>query len=280
MRSATTRADARLAGRLRRAVEMNEFIVHYQPIVQLANAGVVGVEALVRWRRSDGTLVPPADFIPIAEDMGLIVPIGRIVMCEAMRQTSVWQLSSPKMRHLQLHVNLSARHLRQPDVVADFVDALETTGYDPAKLTVELTETALMHDAPMASEQLEELHALGVRIALDDFGTGYSALSYVLNFPINVLKIDRSLVSDIVRGDDDARLARAIIVLALALELETVAEGIEEPAQVAELVRMRCEMGQGYHFARPLSARAMTAYLRSAHSGTSAVANATAALAG
>src|SRR6202521_3240117 len=274
MRAATTRADARLAGRLRRAVQMNEFIVHYQPIVQLNDAGVVGAEALVRWRRSDGTLVPPADFIPIAEDLGLIVPIARIVMCEAMRQTSVWQRSSPKMHHLQLHVNLSARQLRQPDVVADIVDAVETTGYDPAKLTVELTETALMHDAPTASEQLEELHARGVRIALDDFGTGYSALSYVLNFPIDVLKIDRSLVSDIVRGDDDARLARAIIVLARALELETVAEGIEEPAQVAELVRMRCEMGQGYHFARPLSARAMTAYLRSAHSGTSAVANA------
>src|SRR3979490_852806 len=119
MSATTTRADARVAAKHRRAVQMNEFIVHYQPIVQLTNAGVVGVEALVRWRRSDGTLVPPADFIPIAEDMGLIVPIGRIVMCEAMRQTSVWQRSSPKMQYLHLHVNLSARHLRQPDVVAD-----------------------------------------------------------------------------------------------------------------------------------------------------------------
>ena len=133
MSATTTRAGARLAEKLRRAVQMNEFIVHYQPIVDLKNGGVVGVEALVRWRRSDGTLVPPAEFIPIAEDLGLIVPIARIALFEAMRQTLVWQRSSPKMRCLHLHVNLSARHLRQPDMVADIADALETTDYDPGK---------------------------------------------------------------------------------------------------------------------------------------------------
>ena len=147
MSAPTTRAGAHLADKLRRAVQMNEFIVQYQPIVDLKNGGVVGVEALVRWRRSDGSLVPPAEFIPIAEDLGLIVPIARIALFEAMRQTLVWQRSSPKMRCLQLHVSLSARHLRQPDMVADIADALETTGYDPAQLTVELRETALMHDA-------------------------------------------------------------------------------------------------------------------------------------
>src|ERR1700680_278498 len=227
MSSATTRADARLAGKLRRAVRMNEFIVHYQPVVDLTTAGVVGVEALVRWRRNGGTLVPAAEFIPVAEDMGLIVPIARIVLFEAMRQTLVWQRSSPKIHDLRLHVNISGRHLRQPDVVADVMDALETTRYDPAKLTVELTETALMRGAPMASEQLEKLHALGVRIALDDFGTGYASLSHVLNFPIDVLKIDGSLVNDIGRNAGDTRLARALIQLGHALDLETVAEGIE-----------------------------------------------------
>src|ERR1700736_762783 len=232
MSSAKPRADARLAGKLWRAVQMNEFIVHYQPIVDLASAGVVGVEALVRWRRSDGTLVPAAEFIPVAEDIGLIVPIARVVLFEAMRQTLVWQRSSPKIHNLRLHVNISGRHLRQPDGVADVMDALETTGYDAAQLTVELTETALMSSAPTVSEQLEKLHALGIRIALDDFGTGYASLAHVLNFPIDVLKIDGSLVNDIGRNAGDARLARALIELGHALDLATVAEGIETPSQV------------------------------------------------
>ena len=177
MSATTTRAGARLAEKLRRAVQMNEFIVQYQPIVDLKNGGVVGVQALVRWRRSDGTLVPPPEFIPIAEDLGLIVPIARIALFEAMRQTLVWQRSSPKMRCLQLHVSLSARHLRQPDMVADIADALETTDYDPAKLTVELTETALMHDARPLSARAMTAYLRSARSGTSAVGVATAALA-------------------------------------------------------------------------------------------------------
>src|ERR1700686_49372 len=177
MSATTTRAGARLAEKLRRAVQMNEFIVQYQPIVDLKNGGVVGVQALVRWRRSDGTLVPPPEFIPIAEDLGLIFPLARVALFEAILQTLVWQRSSPKMRCLQLHVSLSARHLRQPDMVADIADALETTDYDPAKLTVELTETALIHDARPLSARAMTAYLRSARSGTSAVGVATAALA-------------------------------------------------------------------------------------------------------
>jgi diguanylate cyclase (GGDEF)-like protein len=252
---------AHLEGRLRRAVQLEEFEVHYQPIVWLATGEAIGVEALVRWRRDDGVWVPPAEFIPVAEDMGLIMPIGRMVMHTSMRDVREWQQTHPNAAALHLSINLSARQLYQPDVVAQVVEALDATGFDAAHLTLEITETALMHDTTTTSSRLCELRALGARIALDDFGTGYSSLSHLRNFPIDVLKVDKSFVDDIGSSSEKANLARGIIELGRTMNLDIVAEGIEDPLQVAELVRLHCAMGQGYHFARPLPAAELSRYL-------------------
>ena len=252
---------AHLEGKLRRAVQLGEFEVHYQPIVWLASGEAIGVEALVRWCRDDGVWVPPAEFIPVAEDMGLIMQIGRIVMHTSMRDVREWQHTHPNAAALHLSINLSARELQQPDVVAQVVEALDATGFDAAHLTLEITETALMHDTTTTSARLSELRALGARIALDDFGTGYSSLSHLRNFPIDVLKVDKSFIDDIASGSEKANLARGIIELGRTMNLDIVAEGIEHPQQVAELVRLHCRMGQGYHFARPLPADELSRYL-------------------
>jgi diguanylate cyclase (GGDEF)-like protein len=265
---ASTRAN--LEGSLRRAVDRAQFEVHYQPIVWLASGEAIGVEALVRWRQEDGTLVSPAQFIPIAEEMGLIVPIGKTVMHTSMRQVREWQQHQAGAQGLTLSINLSARQLYQPDVVADVLEALEANDFDPAHLTLELTETALMHDATTMSARVRDLRALGIRIALDDFGTGYSSLSYLRTFPIDVLKVDKSFIDDIASGSEKANLAQAIIQLGRTMNLDIVAEGIEEPDQVTELLRLHCRLGQGFHFARPLSAADLGDYLQS-HRGVGAL---------
>jgi diguanylate cyclase (GGDEF)-like protein len=261
---------AHLEGNLRRAVQLDQFEVHYQPIVWLATGKVLGVEALVRWRREDGVLVPPAEFIPVAEEMGLIVPIGRMVMDTSMRQVREWQDTQPEEWSLNLSINLSARQLYEPDIVREVADALASTGFDPTHLTLEITETALMHDTTTVSARLEELRMSGARIALDDFGTGYSSLSYLRNFPIDVLKVDKSFIDDIASGSDRANLARGIIELGRTMQLDIVAEGIEDPLQVVELLRLHCSMGQGFHFSRPLPADALSRYLLAQH-GVAAV---------
>ena len=252
---------AHLEGNLRRAVQLEQFEVHYQPIVWLASGAALGVEALVRWRREDGSLVPPAEFIPVAEDIGLIMSIGRMVMLTAMRQVREWQDSLPDATMLNLSINLSPRQLYQPDIVDEVVEALRITGFDPAHLTLEITETALMLETTTVSARLDELRTVGARIALDDFGTGYSSLSYLRNFPIDVLKVDKSFIDDIALGSDKANLARAIIELGRTMNLDIVAEGIEDAGQVAELVRLNCRMGQGFHFARPMQADELGRYL-------------------
>jgi len=256
---------AHLEGNLRRAVQLDQFEVHYQPIVWLATGKVLGVEALVRWRREDGVLVPPAEFIPVAEEMGLIVPIGRMVMDTSMRQVREWQDTQPEEWSLNLSINLSPRQLHEPDIVREVVDALTITGFDPTHLTLEITETALMHDTTLVRTRLEALRSAGARIALDDFGTGYSSLSYLRSFPIDMLKVDKSFIDDISSGSDRANLARGIIELGKTMQLDIVAEGIEDPLQVVELLRLHCSMGQGYHFSRPLPADALSRYLLAQH---------------
>jgi diguanylate cyclase (GGDEF)-like protein len=266
---------AHMEGNLRRAIQLEQFEVHYQPIVWLSSGEAVGVEALVRWRREDGVLIPPAEFIPVAEDMGLIMPIGRMVMHTAMLQVREWQRTQSNAAALNLSINLSPRQLYQPGVVAEVVDALNATGFDPACLTLEITETALMHDTSTVSVRLDELRAIGARFALDDFGTGYSSLTYLRNFPIDVLKVDKSFIDDIACGTEKANLARGIIELGTTMNLDIVAEGIEDPLQVAELVRLRCRMGQGFHFAKALPAEELSAYLharRGIHAAKPAIA--------
>ena len=256
-----------LESQLRRAVRQEDFAVHYQPIVWLDTDDIVTVEALVRWRREDGTLVAPGEFLPVAEETGLIVPIGRSVIRQAMAQVHQWQRALPHATSLNLSVNLSPRELQQQDLVKDIVDALTESDFNPARLVVEITETALMHDTSQVGQRLRELNGLGVRIALDDFGTGYSSLTYLRTFPIDLLKVDKSFIADVATASPEAKVARAIIEMARTLRLETVAEGVEEAAQVAELVRLRCRMGQGFYFAKPLPARDMGRLLRSREPG-------------
>jgi len=246
---------------LRRAIGAGEFVVHYQPIVSLAGGDLVGLEALVRWAHGD-VLVPPGEFIPVAEDMGLIVPIGKWVLREAMQQVRRWQDRHHGLHRLGLSVNISARQLRQPELVDDIVDALQATRFDPSCLTLEITETALLRDTSRALETLDDLRALGIHLALDDFGTGYSSLSYLREFPIDAIKIDKSFVGGITHGSEEAAVARAVIELGRTLDIDTVAEGIEGAHQLEELRSLRCDYGQGYHFSPPLPSAELEPLLR------------------
>src|SRR5579884_2654843 len=243
-----------LESNLRRAITAEEFVVHYQPIVALAGGDVVGVEALVRWSRHGETLVSPADFIPVAEEMGLIVPIGRWVLHESMRQVRRWQDAYPGLHRLALSVNISARQLRRPELVDAIVECLRATRFGSSFLAPAITETALMRDTSRALNTLDDLRSLGIRLALDDFGTGYSSLSYLREFPIDAIKIDKSFVEGIAHGSEEAAVARAVIELGRTLNIDTVAEGVEGEQQLDELRNLRCDYGQGYHFSRPLPA--------------------------
>jgi diguanylate cyclase (GGDEF)-like protein/PAS domain S-box-containing protein len=258
----------RLKAELARAVEGQEFVVHYQPTVELANGRLAGVEALVRWQHPERGLVAPLEFIPLAEQTGLIVPIGRFVLREACRQMRAWQTAYPSNQPMTVSVNLSARELDEPGLVDSVRAVLGETGLDPAHLVLEITESLLLVDLPATVGILSELRALGVRVAVDDFGTGYSSLSYLENLPVDILKIDKSFVDRIGEaspGLDDAPqqavMVSAISQLGHALHLQLVAEGIEQRDQVSALRGLACQYGQGYYFARPLDSGALAELL-------------------
>jgi diguanylate cyclase (GGDEF)-like protein len=246
---------------LRRALERREFVLHYQPIVRLDDGQIVGVEALTRWNHPKRGMVPPAGFIPLAEQAGLIVAIDRWVTAEACRQGRVWQQRFPSDRPLGISVNLSARQLQDPDLLRDVGAAVEAFGLAPASLTLEITETVLMQDTEATLSVLRALKALGVRLAIDDFGIGFSSLSYLRRLPVDVVKIDRSFVAGVATGTEEWTLARGIIRLVHSLGLETVAEGVERPEQRAHLMALGCRLAQGYLFARPAPADAITELL-------------------
>ncbi len=239
---------------LRRALEKEEFRVFYQPIVSLETRRICEVEALVRWEHPVRGLVSPGDFIPLAEETGLIVPLGLWVLRHACEQVRAWQEAQHCGRPLRLSVNVSARQLQQPDLVAQVAQVLEETGLAPACLNLEITESVMMLDADDTIPRLHALRALGVSLAVDDFGTGYSSMAYLSSLPIDTLKIDRSFVTQMARSDDDAAIVRAIVTLAKTLNLQITCEGIETPAQLAQLCLLDCDQGQGYHFSRPLPA--------------------------
>jgi diguanylate cyclase (GGDEF)-like protein/PAS domain S-box-containing protein len=238
---------------LQRAVDSNEFVVHYQPVVVLNTGRISGVEALVRWRHPTQGVLPPLEFIPLAEETGLIVPIGRWVLQEACKQAVRFQARVPDGQTLTMSVNLSARQLQHPDLVEEVRQALQSTGLEPSSLVLEITETVMMADVEMSLLRLEELKQLGVRLAIDDFGTGYSSLTYLRRFPIDILKVDKSFVDEVNKGSEEAVLAAKIIELAASLQMMPVAEGIERPEQLERLLQLECDLGQGFYFARPLA---------------------------
>ena len=237
---------------LRRAVERNEFVLQFQPIVELADGRINSLEALIRWRHPEQGIVPPLTFVPLAEETGLIVPIGLWVLREACQRASGWNATRSATTQLTVSVNLSARQLQQPDLPALVAEVLQDTGLDPACLVLEITESLLLSEAETTPARLRQLKALGLRLAIDDFGTGYSSPAYLRRFPIDIIKIDKSFVDEVAEDPEAAALSRAIVELGRTLRLSTVAEGIEDPAQLSALRDFGCRLGQGYHFAKPL----------------------------
>jgi diguanylate cyclase (GGDEF)-like protein len=236
---------------LRQAVEQKEFCVYYQPIVLLQTGRLAGFEALVRWNHPRRGLVSPADFIPVAEETGLIVPIGEWVLQEACRHIRECQLAFPSHRSLSLSVNLSARQVAQPDLLDRIKEALAVSRLSPHCLKLEITESVVMENAEAATLMFKQLRSLGVQLSIDDFGTGYSSLSYLHRFPLNYLKIDRSFVTHLTKDNDNA-IIRTISTLARNLGMEVIAEGIETEEQYQELKMLGCEYGQGYLFSHPV----------------------------
>jgi diguanylate cyclase (GGDEF)-like protein/PAS domain S-box-containing protein len=232
---------------LRRAIALEEFVVHYQPIVSLATRRVRALEALVRWQHPTRGLVGPSEFVPLAEETGLIVELGRLVLREACRRAAEWKRTAPG---LTVAVNLSARQLADRDLVHDVAAALAAAGLVPDSLTLEITESVLIEDRSVALARLHELKAAGVRLAIDDFGTGYSSLSSLRELPVDTVKIDKSFIDGITDGADAASVVQAIIRLAGTLELDAVAEGVEADAQLRELRALGCEHVQGFCFSR------------------------------
>jgi diguanylate cyclase (GGDEF)-like protein/PAS domain S-box-containing protein len=239
---------------LQRAVDEKEFVVHYQPIVSLegAAASVTGVEALVRWVHPERGLLLPKEFIALAEETGLIIPLGRWVLNQACQQARVWQVAHGLIDHFRISVNISARHFQHDRLVVDVSEALKASGLDPGSLVLEITESVLVQDADSVIARMLELKLLGVAFAIDDFGTGYSSLSYLKRFPIDILKVDKSFVDDVGESAESGVLAEAIVQLGNTLHLQTVAEGIEQAHQVDDLRALGCQFGQGFYFAKPL----------------------------
>lgn len=241
----------RIESDLRNALAREEFVLHYQPQVNLRTGRIVGMEALLRWQHPALGMLPPTRFIPLAEETGLIVPIGDWVLRSACRQNKAWQRAG--LGHLRVAVNLSIRQFAQPDLVQSIAAILQETALEPHYLDIELTESLLMADVENAARILHGLKALGVHLSIDDFGTGYSSLSYLKRFPIDVLKIDRSFVNDITTNPDDAIIARSIISMAHNLRLQVIAEGVETQSQLAYLRHHGCDHMQGYYFSRPVA---------------------------
>ncbi|WP_051155285.1 bifunctional diguanylate cyclase/phosphodiesterase [Noviherbaspirillum massiliense] len=253
-----------LESSLRHALARGELLLHYQPKVDLASGRITGAEALLRWMHPDLGMVPPTQFIPIAEETGLIVPIGRWVIDTACAQNKAWQ--DQGLPKLCVAVNLSARQFNDGSLTEDLARALESSGLPPELLQLEITESMVMADPDDAARILSGVQAMGVSIAIDDFGTGYSSLSQLKRFPINTLKVDRSFIQDLSTSSEDAAIAGAIIAMGRALKLNVVAEGVEHPEQASFLREHHCCEAQGYHFGRPMPADELADLLRSAAS--------------
>jgi EAL domain-containing protein (putative c-di-GMP-specific phosphodiesterase class I) len=247
-----------LTTRLRRAVEARDWILHYQPVVELSTGRVTGAEALVRWHEPGGGLVPPGEFIPLAEELGLIEAIGDWVIGELARQQAEWRAAGIELR---LGLNLSPRELWSVNLPGQILGKLEAHGVDPDSIVVEITESTAMTHPERTQRILTELHDAGLRLAIDAFGTGYSSLSRLKHLPVDILKIDRSFVMHVDEDADNANMVRAMIDLAANLGMRALAEGIETEAELAFLVEHGCPLGQGYHLGRPMPAVEIPAFV-------------------
>jgi EAL domain-containing protein (putative c-di-GMP-specific phosphodiesterase class I) len=260
--SAATLERVELENDLRQALDRDELRLHYQPLVDLATDRIVGFEALVRWQHPTRGLVPPLAFVPLAEETGLILPIGAWVLETACRQARRWSEEYPESP-LVMSVNLSARQFNQPSLVDEVRATLAATGLAPERLELEITESVLLDEGEENSTTLRALRDLGVRLVLDDFGTGYSSLSYLRRLPLDTIKIDRSFVDGIDEDNSNLPIVRAVIALAHGLGIEVVAEGIETEGQLEVLRDLVCDRGQGYYFARPQPPDALSDLLAS-----------------
>jgi len=254
--------DRDLVQRLRAALRLGQFRLRYQPLVSTTGGHMVGVEALLRWEDPLRGQVQPDDFIPLLEETGLIVPVGAWVLEEACRQSAAWRRSGRPAAELTISVNVAPRQLAQTDFAATVARALEMTGANPAQLCLEITEAALIQDMDAARRELGKVRDLGVRLAVDDFGTGYSSVGYVRQFPLDSVKIDKSFVQGLTSGVEDAAIAQAIIRMAHALGLSTVAEGVESADELSRLQQLGCDLVQGFYFSAPLTADAVDDLMR------------------
>ena len=259
--SAGARARLELENDLRRAIERHEFRVFYQPKVALESGRITGMEALVRWEHPSRGLVSPLEFIPVAEETGMIIPIGNWVLREACRQVQHWQEEYPEAAPLVMNVNLSARQFRQPNLVEEVARILRESALDASNLELEVTESVVLDNVESAVETLQLLKGLGVRLAMDDFGTGYSSLSYLRRLPVDTLKIDKSFVIRLGKDAEDAAVVETVIRLAKMLGLTVVAEGVESAEQLDRLREMDCDLAQGYYFSTPVSSDSIPALL-------------------
>src|SRR5258707_6218795 len=245
----------------RRALDREEFRVYYQPIVSLENGNLAGFEALIRWQHPERGFVNPSDFIPLAEETGLIIPIGLWILKKACQQLCQWQWQSSANRNLFMSVNLSSKQVVQGELVAQIRDILDETHVEAKHLKLEITESAVMENADMAARLLNRLKALGVQLSIDDFGTGYSSLGYLHRFPVNTLKIDRSFVGRIGEAAENIEIVRTIVSLADNMGMEVVAEGVETLSQLTQLRKLNCQYGQGYLFSRPVDANSVSEWI-------------------
>jgi EAL domain-containing protein (putative c-di-GMP-specific phosphodiesterase class I) len=244
----------RLETDLRRAVDRKEFRVHYQPIILLATGRIAGFEALLRWQHPERGLLSPIDFLSVAEETGLIIPIGQWILGEACRQTRAWQERFHAFPPLAISVNLSSKQFLQPDLVGRISEALIRANLDAQSVKLEITESVVMENAGEAVAMIGQLRDMGIGIFMDDFGTGYSSLSHLHHFPVDTLKIDRSFINRMSARDENSEIVSTIVALAHSLHLQVVAEGIETQEQLSQLKALHCEYGQGYLISKPVDA--------------------------
>lgn len=255
----------RLETDLRKAIDRRELELHYQPLINLQTDELMGFEALARWKHAERGYVSPAEFIPLAEETGLIIPIGRWVIEEACRQLGEWRrIFGPAAHHLTMGINVSGIQFSRDNLAKVITDSINRAGIPGDRLKLEITESALVDNPDLANQILRELKGLNIRVALDDFGTGYSSLSYLQRFPIDVLKIDRSFITDMLAVQDNYKIVNVILALARTLGKSTVAEGIETMELAETLRALGCNLGQGFHFARGMSATESTNFVRAA----------------